>query len=105
MNIYCDFLFQELYQLGARVFWIQNTGPIGCLPYSLINYPPKPGNRDQNGCVKSHNEIAKEFNRQLKERVSQLRLHLSDAVLTYVDVYSAKYSLISEAHKHGKSMI
>ncbi|KAH7515713.1 hypothetical protein FEM48_Zijuj10G0055600 [Ziziphus jujuba var. spinosa] len=92
---------EKLYQLGARVFWIHNTGPIGCLPYSLIKYPPKPGNMDQNGCIKSHNEIAKEFNRQLKETVSQLRVQLSDAVLTYVDVFSAKYSLISEAQKHG----
>ncbi|PON99077.1 Lipase [Trema orientale] len=92
---------KELYQLGARAFWIHNTGPIGCLPYSVIKYPPKPGNMDQNGCVKSHNEIANEFNRQLKQSVSQLKVQLRDAVLTYVDIYSAKYSLISEAKKHG----
>ena len=87
------------------MFWIHNTGPIGCLPFSVIYHPPKPGNMDQNGCVQSHNEIAKEFNRQLKERVSLLRIKLSEAVLTYVDIYSAKYSLISGAQKHGKFMI
>lgn len=75
------------------------------MPYSVIHYPPKPGNMDQNGCVKSHNEVAEEFNRQLKQRVAQLRVQLPDAVLTYVDIYSAKYSLISEAKKHGESMI
>ncbi|KAK6922293.1 GDSL lipase/esterase [Dillenia turbinata] len=92
---------EHLYQQGARFFWIQNTGPIGCLPYTLIYYPPKPDNTDQSGCVKSHNEVAQEFNRQLKEMVSQLRVQLPDAVLTYVDVYSAKYSLINKAKKYG----
>ncbi|GMN41513.1 hypothetical protein TIFTF001_010741 [Ficus carica] len=92
---------EELYQLGARAFWIHSTGPVGCLPYSVIYFPPKPENMDQNGCVKSHNEVATEFNRLLKQRVSQLRVELPDAVLTYVDIYSAKYSLISEANKHG----
>ncbi|KAM6562325.1 hypothetical protein CsatB_022323 [Cannabis sativa] len=92
---------KELYQLGARVFWIHNTGPIGCLPFSVIIYSPKPENMDQIGCVKSHNEVAKEFNTQLHQRVSQLRVQLPDAVITYVDIYSAKYSLISEAKKYG----
>lgn len=100
--MFCGLLLQNLYQLGARIFWIHNTGPIGCLPYSVIYYPPKPANKDQNGCVKSHNEIAQEFNRQLKDKVSQLRKQLPDAVLTYTDIYTAKYSLISEAKKQGK---
>ncbi|KAA8529647.1 hypothetical protein F0562_034253 [Nyssa sinensis] len=92
---------EKLYQQGARAFWIHNTGPIGCLPYFVVNYPPKPGNADQNGCVKSYNEVAQEFNNQLKDRVSKLRSHLQDALFTYVDIYTAKYSLISEARKHG----
>lgn len=84
------------------MFWIHNTGPIGCLPYSVIYYPAKHGNMDQTGCVKSYNEIAMEFNRLLKERVSHLREKLSEAELTYVDLYSAKYALISGAQEHGK---
>ncbi|KAK3223468.1 hypothetical protein Dsin_010493 [Dipteronia sinensis] len=32
---------ETLYQHGARAFWIHNTGPIRCLPYSIIYYPPK----------------------------------------------------------------
>ncbi|KAK1575618.1 hypothetical protein Q3G72_006978 [Acer saccharum] len=77
-------------------------GPIGWLPYTIVYNPPKPGNMDKNGCIMSHNEVAQEFNRQLKDRVvSQLRLRLTDAVFTYVDIYSAKFTLISEAKKHG----
>ncbi|KAK7266098.1 hypothetical protein RIF29_18738 [Crotalaria pallida] len=88
---------QQLYNEGARVFWIHNTGPIGCLPYSYIYYEPKKGNLDANGCVKPQNEIAQEFNRQLKVQVFQLRRKFPQAKFTYVDVYSAKYQLISNA--------
>ncbi|KAL5552782.1 hypothetical protein UlMin_040183 [Ulmus minor] len=89
---------KDLYQLGARAFWIHNTGPVGCLPYSVVYFPQK---IDQNGCVKAYNEVAMEFNKQLSDSISELRIQLSNAVLTYVDIYSAKYSLISEAKKHG----
>ncbi|KAL5762198.1 hypothetical protein ACOSP7_018462 [Xanthoceras sorbifolium] len=77
-------------------------GPIGCLPYSVVHYPPKQGNMDKNGCIMSLNEVAQEFYGQLKDRVSQLRLQLPDAVFTCVDIYSAKLTLISKATKHGK---
>ncbi|KAE8665017.1 GDSL esterase/lipase [Hibiscus syriacus] len=92
---------EKLYQQGARMFWIHNTGPIGCLPVFVINSPPKPENADQTGCIKSYNELAQEFNKQLKDMISRLRTKLHGARLTYVDIYSAKYSLISEAHKYG----
>ncbi|KAM1001079.1 hypothetical protein ACFX2I_007646 [Malus domestica] len=61
----------------------------------------QPGDLDQNGCLKRYNEVCQEFNRQLKERVLKLRAKLSEAVLTYVDIYAAKYTLISEAEKYG----
>lgn len=67
----------------------------------VIKYPPKPGNADQNGCIWPFNEVAQEFNKQLKDRVSRLRAQLHDAALIYVDIYSAKYTLITEAKKHG----
>ncbi|PQP98686.1 GDSL esterase/lipase [Prunus yedoensis var. nudiflora] len=92
---------EQLYQEGARVFWIHNTGPLGCLPSTLAYKLPKPGDLDQNGCWKPHNEVAEEFNRQLKDRVFKLRAQLSEAVITYVDLYTARYTLISEAEKHG----
>ncbi|KAI3905437.1 hypothetical protein MKW98_013235 [Papaver atlanticum] len=92
----------KLYQQGARTFWIHNTGPIGCLPLSRVYFSGSgPGFYDRNGCVKSHNDVAVEYNRQLKERVVGLRSQLSHAALTYVDVYAAKYELISNTRKHG----
>lgn len=42
-----------------------------------------------------------EFNKQLKEAVVKLRADLPEAALTYVDIYAAKYALISDAKKQG----
>ncbi|XP_010248682.1 PREDICTED: GDSL esterase/lipase At5g14450 [Nelumbo nucifera] len=93
---------QQLYERGARSFWIHNTGPIGCLPiYRIYSPPPDPGLVDPYGCIKSHNDIAMEFNRLLKDKVMKLRSELSHAALTYVDVYAAKYGLISRSNSQG----
>lgn len=91
----------KVYEEGGRFFWIHNTGPIGCLPYNVIYYNSKPGTIDENGCVKPQNAVAQEFNRQLKGMVLKLRGEHPLAVFTYVDVYSAKYALISHAKDLG----
>ncbi|XP_059639837.1 GDSL esterase/lipase At5g14450-like [Cornus florida] len=97
-NAEMDCIWQTLYHEGARVFWIHNTGPIGCLPVATASVKnPKPGDLDEHGCVKSQNDIAIEFNRQLKDRVIKLRTELPEAAITYVDVYAAKYGLIINA--------
>jgi phospholipase/lecithinase/hemolysin len=93
---------QHIYQQGGRAFWIHNTGPIGCLPVAVmyIRNPPA-GFLDQYGCIKGQNDMAVEFNKQLKDRVIKLRAELPDAAITYVDVYAAKYGLISNAKNQG----
>lgn len=93
-------LLQKLYQEGARKFWIHNTGPIGCLPLMVI-YHSKSGDVDEIGCVKSYNEVAQEFNNQLKYRIYQLSCQLQGVELIYVDIYAAKYTLIREATNYG----
>ncbi|OMO59315.1 Lipase, GDSL [Corchorus capsularis] len=90
----------NLHDQGARVFWIHNTGPIGCLPVTL-HYHLKPEELDSHGCLKSQNDFANEFNKQLKERVIKLRAEFPDAILTYVDMYAAKYELIGNAKQEG----
>jgi len=47
------------------------------------------GYLDQNGCVNSQNDLAKEFNTKLRDIVVKLRAEFPDASLTYVDVFSA----------------
>lgn len=60
------------------------------------------GYLDQYGCVKDQNEMAIEFNKQLKDRIIKLRTELAEAAITHVDVYAAKYALISNTKNEGK---
>ncbi|KAK9064744.1 hypothetical protein SSX86_016126 [Deinandra increscens subsp. villosa] len=93
---------RQLYGKGARAFWIHNTGPIGCLPVvSAKVVKPPPGYLDEIGCVNGQNAIANEFNEKLRAEVVRLRSNLPKAILTYVDMYSAKYQLISDAKNLG----
>ncbi|KAI6671275.1 hypothetical protein NL676_006160 [Syzygium grande] len=96
-----DAAVQQLYGKGARAFWIHNTGPIGCLPFMALPFKSRNGTFDQNGCVAYQNNVVQEFNQQLKERVNQLKNNLSAAAFTYVNVYSAKLSLICDAKNQG----
>lgn len=94
-------MVQQLFNEGARLFWIHNTGPLGCLPRANPQYKPSPEDLDSAGCRKSENEITQEFNRQLKALVFELKEKLPTAKFTYVDVYSAKYELIKNARDQG----
>jgi len=72
------------------------------LPYIIELHKVTPDKVDKAGCAIPFNEVAKFFNHELKQAVVQLRKKLPSAAITYVDVYSAKYSLISQAYRHGK---
>jgi hypothetical protein len=60
---------------------------------------------DPYGCVKDQNMMAVEFNKKLKDRVVKLRTELPEAAITYVDVYAAKYGLISNTKNEGNLFI
>ncbi|XP_074361129.1 esterase-like [Apium graveolens] len=90
-----------LYSLGGRSFWIHNIGPNGCLPI-LLTLAPVPDNQlDSAGCAKRYNDLTQYFNSELKKSVEQLRKDLPSAAFTYVDVYTAKYSLYQQPAKYG----
>lgn len=90
-----------MYKSGGRRFWIHNTGPIGCLPYVLDRWSVPASQIDKHGCAIPRNEIARYYNSELKRRVVALRKELSKASITYVDVYSIKLTLITQAKKLG----
>ncbi|KAK1318972.1 GDSL esterase/lipase [Acorus calamus] len=91
----------SLYDEGARFFWVHNTAPIGCIPFLLVSVPPASNQMDSVGCSIPINQMAEYFNSELNRTVVQLRKELPLAVLTYVDVYSVKYKLISHADEYG----
>ncbi|KAI7727337.1 hypothetical protein M8C21_027609 [Ambrosia artemisiifolia] len=94
-------LDQDIYDQGGRSFWIHNTGPFGCLPYVLDRQLVTAGQVDKYGCVGPYNELAQFFNHELKETVNQLREDLPKATIIYVDVYSVKHALITQATRYG----
>jgi hypothetical protein len=96
---------QYIYGQGGRSFWIHNTGPVGCLPYILDRFLVAGAQLDEYGCASLFNEVAQYFNRRLKEAVVQLRKELPEAVITYVDVYAVKYTLITQAKKYGTFLL
>ncbi|GJY70299.1 GDSL esterase/lipase-like protein, partial [Tanacetum coccineum] len=67
----------------------------------VANKNPKPGYLDRFGCIKYQNNLAMEFNKKLKTRVIKLRSELTEAAITYVDIYTAKYKLISNTKEYG----
>ncbi|KDP26686.1 hypothetical protein JCGZ_17844 [Jatropha curcas] len=90
-----------VYGQGGRNFWIHNTGPFGCLAYVLDRIPLLASEIDRAGCGIPLNQVAKYYNHGLKKVVTQLRKELPEAAITYVDIYSLKYSLFSQARKFG----
>jgi phospholipase/lecithinase/hemolysin len=92
---------KSIYDKGGRYFWIHNTGPVGCLPFILERLPVPASELDKAGCSTPFNLVAQYYNLKLKEAVLKLRNDLPLAAITYVDVYSLKYALTSEAKRHG----
>ncbi|XP_057811060.1 GDSL esterase/lipase At3g26430-like isoform X2 [Salvia miltiorrhiza] len=94
-------VIKEVYSLGGRSFWIHNTAPLGCLTYVLDALAATTPEVDRYGCLIPYNEASQHFNAKLHEAVVQLREELPLAAITYVDIYSAKYALISQAKELG----
>ncbi|CAN0890177.1 GDSL esterase/lipase At1g54790 [Linum grandiflorum] len=92
---------QKLYNLGARNFWIHNTGPLGCLARVISAASNTSDDMDQFGCLASRNRASKSFNSQLNQLCAKLRGQYPDAKLTYVDVYSVKLDLIANHSRYG----
>lgn len=94
-------VIKQIYREGGRTFWIHNTAPLGCLTYVIAALEASTPLVDSYGCLIPYNELSQLFNLKLHEAVQQLRKDLPLAAIIYVDIYSAKYSLITQAKKLG----
>ncbi|CAL0329927.1 unnamed protein product [Lupinus luteus] len=92
---------RNVYREGGRSFWIHSTGPLGCLPYVLDGFPQLAAQADKFGCSIPLNEVSQYYNLKLKQTILHLRNELPEATITYVDIYTVKYNLITHAHEYG----
>uniref|UniRef100_A0A0R0KV91 Uncharacterized protein n=3 Tax=Glycine subgen. Soja TaxID=1462606 RepID=A0A0R0KV91_SOYBN len=92
---------KNLYDQGARYFWIHNTGPLGCLPQNIAKFGTDSSKLDELGCVSSHNQAAKTFNLQLHALCTKLQGQYPDSNVTYVDIFTIKSNLISNFSRYG----
>lgn len=90
-----------LYYNGAKNFWVHGTGPLGCLPQKLAAPRPDDSDLDYNGCLKTLNDGAYEFNGQLCAACDGLRSQLRGATIVYTDVLLVKYDLIANHTAYG----
>lgn len=90
-----------MYAHGGRSFWIHNTGPVGCLPYVMDRFPITAAQNDKYGCASPYNQVSQYFNLGLEKAVMEMRKILPLSAITYVDIYSVKYYLISHAKELG----
>ncbi|KAF8037917.1 hypothetical protein BT93_B0688 [Corymbia citriodora subsp. variegata] len=90
-----------IYKSGGKNFWVHNTGPLGCLPQKLATIAHNASDADEHGCLRSLNDAARVFNRQLQSLCEELRSQIKDATIVYVDVFAIKYDLIANYAKYG----
>ncbi|XP_040972799.1 esterase [Gossypium hirsutum] len=93
-------IIKNLYNFGARSFWVYNTRPLGYFPKILTSFPL--AEKDFIICAKPYNLLAQHFNAELKNALARLRIEFPLATIVYVDLYSTLYSLYTHPTKNGK---
>ncbi|XP_027336941.1 GDSL esterase/lipase At4g01130-like [Abrus precatorius] len=96
-----DAAIKELYVQGGRTFMVFNLGPVGCYPGYLVELPHANSDFDEFGCMISYNNAVHDYNKLLKETLSQTRKSLIDASLVYVDTNSALLELFHHPTYYG----
>ncbi|KAK8717521.1 hypothetical protein V6N13_044787 [Hibiscus sabdariffa] len=86
----------RLYQLDARKFVVANVGPIGCIPYQKSINKLK-----ENQCVDLANKLAMQYNRQLKNLLTELNGKLQGAMFVHANVYDLVMEIITNYAKYG----
>ncbi|XP_021736491.1 GDSL esterase/lipase At1g09390-like [Chenopodium quinoa] len=92
---------KALYKLGARKFWIYDTGPLGCLPQILALRKKNDSELNELGCLALYNNGAKAFNDGLSNLCDKLRTELKEAFVVHVDMYAIKYDLFANPGRYG----
>ncbi|XP_061363353.1 GDSL esterase/lipase At4g01130-like [Gastrolobium bilobum] len=96
-----DATIKEIYAQGGRTFLVFNLAPVGCYPGFLVELPHGSTDIDEFGCMVSYNNVVDDYNKLLKETLSQTRKILIGASLIYVDTHSALLELFHHPTSYG----
>ncbi|KAG4940194.1 hypothetical protein JHK87_044065 [Glycine soja] len=91
----------ELYAHGGRAFMVFNLGPVGCYPGYLVELPHATSDYDEFGCIVSHNNAVNDYNKLLRDTLTQTGESLVDASLIYADTHSALLELFHHPTFYG----
>ena len=91
-------LVQELYALGARMIFLTNAPPCGCLPSqrTIAGGPLRE-------CVAKENQAAVLFNKKLSSGLPSLNQKLPGARIVVLDIYTPLLNLIMNPTRYGSS--
>jgi len=90
------YIFQRLYEIGARRVLVTGTGPLGCVPAELAQ-------RSVNGeCSAELQRAASLFNPQLVQIIRQLNSEIGSDVFVAVNTQQMHVDFISEPQRYGK---
>lgn len=85
--------------MDGRKFVVGNVGPIGCIPYQkTINQ------LSENQCVEMPNKLAVQFNRRLKDLITELNDNLPGSKFIHANVYDLVMEVITNYDKYGKCL-
>ncbi|KAJ0980692.1 hypothetical protein J5N97_008947 [Dioscorea zingiberensis] len=86
----------RLYSLDARKFVVGNVGPLGCIPYqkSITRV-------NENECVSLPNQLAVQYNAQLRELLADLNKNLPGARFLLANVYDLVMEVITNYKSYG----
>lgn len=79
---------------------IGNVGPIGCIPYQKTINQLK-----ENECVELANKLALQYNRRLKDLLTELNENLPGATFVHANVYDLVMEVITNYEKYGKQFM
>ncbi|KAJ7943285.1 GDSL esterase/lipase [Quillaja saponaria] len=86
---------QKLYQLGARMFLVNNIPPTGCLP--TFAYRTRP----QGYCNKTINRLIASYNRKLPVILLNLQFHLPNSTFLHSNYFKFFLQLRRSARNYG----
>lgn len=76
-----------------------NVGPIGCIPYQKTINRVK-----ENECVSLPNQLALQYNAQLRDLLSELNDNLPGARFVLANVYDLVMELLTNYEAYGKTL-